>query len=141
MRVVIGPVAGTSARAWLGYAHQVLDEIGDLAPGECFTSPDTVGLLRGFVDSWSLSAMADEFHWEQDVPTERIEYAMHAFQRVVEVLARRAEVDGRSAPAEGDAFYLALMNGVLRALEAESPSSAAFAEHLAEFWPGWVTLS
>jgi len=141
MRVVIGPVDASSARAWLGYAHRVLDDIGTLAPGECFTAPDTVDLLRGFVDSWSLAALGAEFYWEEDLPAERIEFAMHAFQRVVEVLTARAEVHGRAAPVEGDDFYLAVLRSVLRALEAESASSAAFAEHLAEFWPGWVTLT
>lgn len=141
MRVVIGPVDAGSARAWLGHAHRVLDGIGDLAPGACFTAPDTVDLLRGFLDSWSHAALGAEFYWEEDLPAERIEYAMHAFQRVVDVLAQRAEVHGRGAPPEGDEFYLALLMGVFRALEAESASSAAFAEHLAETWPGWVTLT
>jgi len=141
MRIVIGPVDAASARAWLGYAHRVLDDIGGLAPGECFTAPDTVDLMRGFVDSWSHAALGTDFYWEEDLPAERIEYAMHAFQKVVGVLAARAEVHGRSAPPEGDDFYLALLHGVLRALESESASSAAFAQHLAEFWPGWVTLT
>lgn len=141
MRVVIGPVDQHSARTWLGYADQVLDELGKMAPGECFTTPETVSLLRGYVHSWKRAARSGpEFLWEQDIPTEQVEYSMHAFQRVVDVLARRAAEHGRSAPPEGDDFYLAVLHGVLRALEAESSSSAAFAEHLAEFWPGWATI-
>lgn len=139
--MVIGPVDAGSARAWLGYAEQVLDEVGSLAPGECFTSPDTLDFLRAFVRSWQLSAVGDVFCWEEDIPAERVEYSMHAFQRVVDVLARRAEVHGRMAPPEGDAFYLAVLQGVLRALETESASSAAFARELAEFWPGWLSIS
>lgn len=142
MRVVIGPVDARSAQAWLGYADHVLDELGTLAPGECFSTPETVAILRDFVSRWHETARQDRvFLWDEDVPAERIEFAMHAFQRVVDLLARRSEVRGRTAPPEGDDFYLALLQGVLGALQSESPSSAAFADHLAEFWPGWATIS
>jgi hypothetical protein len=142
MRVVIGPVDARSAAAWLGYADRVLDELGTLAPGECFSTPETVAILRDFVARWR-TALGDDrlFLWDDDVPAERIEFAMHAFQRVVDVLARRAEVHGRTAPPEGDDFYLAVLQGVLSAMQAESGSSAAYADHLAEFWPGWATIS
>jgi hypothetical protein len=138
--VVIGPVDAGSARAWLSYAEQVLDEVGSLAPGACFTSPDTLDFLRGFVRSWELSAGGDVFCWEEDVPTEHAEYSMHALRRIVEVLAKRAEVHGRQAPVEGDAFYVAMVQGMLHALETESATSAAFARELVEFWPGLVPI-
>jgi len=142
MRVVIGPVDARSATAWLGYADRVLDELGTMAPGECFSTPETVAILRDFVSRWQAEvAKGRTFLWDEDLPAERIEYAMHAFQRVVDLLAQRAEVHGRSAPPEGDDFYLALLQGVLGALQSESASSAAFADHLAEFWPGWATIS
>jgi hypothetical protein len=139
MRVVIGPVDGASATAWLGYARRVVDELDEMAPGECFTTPEVLGAFRGYLDSWEAAA-GDEFVWEQDIPTEQVEYNMHAFQRVTGVLAERAEREGRQAPPEGDDFYLALLQGVLTALEAEGAASAAFAKHLAEFWPGWATI-
>lgn len=141
MRVVIGPVDARSARAWLGYAHRVLDQIHELAPGECFTAPDTVALLREFVDSWSRASASEDFYWDEDLPPERIEFAMHAFQRLVDVLARRAQVHGRTSPPEGDAFYVAVLQGAMLALESEGPASAAFAEHLAESWAGGVSIS
>jgi hypothetical protein len=141
MRVVIGPVDARSAQVWLTYADGVLDELGTMAPGACFTSPDTVEFLRGFVRSWELSVTGDVFLWEEDIPAERVEYSMHAFHRVVDLMSRRAEEHGRSAPPEGDAFYVAVLQGVLRALETESASSAAFARDLAESWPGWLTIS
>jgi len=142
MRVVIGPVDARSAVAWLGYADRVLDELETMAPGECFSAPETVAILRDFVSRWRRAARRDRmFLWDDEVPAERIEFAMHAFQRVVDLLAQRAAVHGRAAPPEGDEFYLALLQGVLGALQAESASSAAFADHLAEFWPGWATIS
>lgn len=141
MRVVIGPVSAASALAWLDYADGVLDELGAMAPGECFTTPEVIEVFRGYVASWRAAADAPELLWERDIPAEQVEYDMHAFQRVAEVLAERAERDGTAAPEEGEDFYLALLQGVLAALEAESPASAAFAQHLGEFWPGRDPLS
>lgn len=136
MRVVIGPVDVGSATAWLNYARQVLDDLGAMAPGECYTSPDVVDTFRSFVDSWEAAATGEKFLWEQDIPAEQVEFNMHAFQRVAGVLAERAEREGIRAPDDAEEFYLALLHGVLSALEAEGPSSAAFAKHLGEFWPG-----
>jgi hypothetical protein len=139
--VVIGPVSSASALAWLDYADGVLDELGAMAPGECFTSPEVIEVFRGYVTSWRASAVGPELLWERDIPAEQVEYDMHAFQRVAEVLAERAEREGTAAPEEGEDFYLALLQGVLSALEAEGPASAAFAQHLGEFWPGRDPLS
>ena len=136
MRVVIGPVSVASATAWLDYADDVIGELAAMAPGECFTTPEVLEVFRTYVTSWREAAVGTEMVWERDIPAEQVEYDMHAFQRVAEVLAKRAEERGQSAPPEGEDFYLALLHGVLAALEAEGPSSAAFAKHLSEFWPG-----
>ena len=134
--MVIGPVSVASANAWLDYADQVIDELAAMAPGECFTTPAVLEVFRDYVTSWRSEAVGSDFLWEREIPPEQVEYDMHAFQRVAEVLARRAEEQGDAAPPEGEDFYAALLRGVLSALEAEGPSSAAFAEHLSEFWPG-----
>lgn len=136
MRVVIGPVSVASATAWLDHADGVLEQLDSMAPGECFTSPEVLEAFRAYLTSWRAAAVGTELVWERDIPPEQVEYDMHAFQRVAEVLAQRAEEGGEAAPAEGEDFYLALLQGVLAALEAESPSSAAYAKHLSEFWPG-----
>jgi hypothetical protein len=141
MRVVIGPVDARSARAWLGYADRVLDELGGLAPDDCASAPETIAHLRGFVEAWQREADGEKFLWEAELPAEQVEFSMHAFQRVTEVLVRRAEVHGRSAPPEGDDFYLAVLQGVLCGLQAESDASASYAAHLREFWPGWATIT
>lgn len=143
MRVIVGPVDAGSAAVWLDYAREVLDELESMAPGECFTSPDVMATFRHYVSSWSdaVGSRRGEFLWEQEIPTEQVEYNMHAFQRVAGVLAERAERHGAQAPPEGEDFYLALLQGVLSALEAESGSSAAFAKHLGEFWPGRDSIS
>jgi hypothetical protein len=134
--VVIGPVSVASADAWLDYADEVIDDLAAMAPGECFTTPEVLEVFRAYVRSWRSAAVGTDFLWEREIPPEQVEYDMHAFQRVAEVLARRAEEQGDAAPPEGEDFYAALLRGVLSALEAEGPSSAAFAEHLSEFWPG-----
>ena len=136
MRVVIGPVSVASATAWLDYADGVIDELSAMAPAECFTTPEVLAVFRGYVTSWRAEAVGTSMVWERDIPAEQVEYHVHAFQRVAEVLAARAEQQGSAAPPEGEDFYLALLSGVLSALEAEGPSSAAFAKHLSEFWPG-----
>ena len=136
MRVVIGPVDVRSAEAFVGYARRALDEVSAMAPGECFTTPEVIAVFRGFVDAWGQAAVGDEFVWEQELPPEQVEYNMHALQRVVGVLSERAEREGRQMPLEAEDFYIAMLHGVLIALEAEGPASAAYAKHLAEFWPG-----
>jgi hypothetical protein len=141
MRVVVGPVDAGSASVWLAYARDVLDELETMAPGECFTSPQVLATFRHYVDEWSSVSDGEKFLWEQDIPAEQVEYNMHAFQRVAGVLAERAEREGPKAPPEGEDFYLALLHGVLAALEAEGPASAAFAKHLGEFWPGRGSIS
>lgn len=141
MRVVIGPVSSASALAWLDYADEVLDELASMAPGECFTAPEVLAVFRAYVTSWRQAAVGSEMVWERDIPAEQVEYDMHAFQRIAEVLAARAEERGAAAPPEGEDFYLALLNGVLTALQAEGPSSASYAKHLSEFWPGHDPLN
>ena len=134
--MVIGPVSAASALAWLDYADDTIEELAAMAPGECFTTPEVLEIFRSYVDSWRAAAVGTEMSWEQDIPPEQVEYHMHAFQRVAEVLDQRAEERGKAAPPEGEDFYAAILQGVLSALEAEGSASAAFAEHLAEFWPG-----
>lgn len=136
MRVVIGPVSVASANAWLDYADGVLDELAAMAPEECFTTPEVIEVFRAYVASWREAAVGTVMVWERDIPPEQVEYDVHAFQKVAEVLARRAEEHGRASPPEGEDFYGALLQGVLAALDAEGPSSAAYARHLSEFWPG-----
>lgn len=136
MRVVIGPVSVASATAWLDYADEVIDELAAMAPGECFTTSEVLEVFRGYLTSWRAAAVGTDLVWERDIAPEQVEYDMHAFQRVVDVLSQRAAEGGRAAPPEGEDFYLALLNGVLSALQAEGPASASFAKHLSEFWPG-----
>lgn len=140
MRVVVGPVSRTSAQAWLGYARSVVDDLSNIAPGECFATPEVRQIFGHYLQVWDQAAAASEtgkFVWDADIPTEQVEYHMHAFHQVAAMLRERQEQLGAAqAPEEGDEFYLALLHGVLSALEAESAASAEFAQHLGRFWPG-----
>ncbi len=136
--MVLGPVAVGSAKAWLGYARRVVADLEFLAPDDCVTTPEVLAVFDGYLTAWEQAADGkDVFLWARDIPAEQVEYHLHAFQKVAGVLVDRAERTGvRHAPEEGEDFYAALLQGVLSALEAEGPSSAAFAQHLGEFWPG-----
>lgn len=136
MRVVVGPVSSRSAREWLAHARHVVDQLEVVAPGECFTAPEVRSAFDGYLREWSSAAVSGEpFLWERDLPAEEVEYHLHAFHQ----LAAKLQQDGRrglpEGPPEGREFYAAVLRGALSALEAENPSSAAFARHLGEFWP------
>jgi len=139
MRVVIGPVSADSAAAWIGFAREVVADLDALAPGECFSTPEVRGIFDRYLGEWAAAVARSDgkFVWESDIPAEQVEYHVHAFHQAAAMLARHEEQTGeRQSPAEGDEFYLALLTSVLGALEAEGPSSAAFAQHLGQFWPG-----
>ncbi len=137
MRVVVGPVPVEAAEAWLSYAREVVDDLAFSATDECYAQPDLLATFDGYLRSWEAATGGDRFLWSADLPAEQVEYHMHAFQQVAGVLAERAERSGvRTAPEEGEPFYLALLNGVLAALESEGESHAEFAQHLGAFWPG-----
>jgi hypothetical protein len=138
MRVVIGPVSTDSAELWLTYARGVLDELDDIAPGECFATPEVREIFEQYVSSWEAEAATDgAFLWSCDVPAEEAEFHVHAFHQLATMLNQRAEDHGTPlSPEGGQEFYAALLRGVLSALEAESQASAEFAQHLGQFWPG-----
>lgn len=135
MRVVVGPVDATSAERWIEYAREVLaDPPAELAA----LDPDLVTTFHRYLDEWSAAAIAEEFRWEKDLPVEQVEYHLHAFHRVAEVLSARAAGRSPNSPPESEAFYRALVEGVLSALEEEHQACAEFARHLREFWPGAI---
>ena len=141
MRVVVGPVSVRSAEEWLTYARQVLGDLDDLAPGECFSTPEARSIFDAYLTEWEATAAAagrdGEFLWEYDVAPEEIEYHVHTFHQLATMLAKREADEGAPYAPEGSReFYSAVLRGALGALEAEGPASAAFAQELRQFWPG-----
>ena len=134
MLVVVGPVSTESAKAWLGHARGVLEGLGTAALGDCPASPDLLEVFDEYLTEWErVASTGDPFCWNTEIPVEQAVYHMHAFHQVADMLARTS---GREPPPAGADFVLALLTGVLSALESDSPSSAAFAQHLGQFWPG-----
>jgi hypothetical protein len=139
VHVSVGPVASESAKAWLGYAREVLS--WRRAPGGSEIPDELRDAFGSYLTEWEKVASAgDEFRWETDVSPELVEYLVHGFFRVAAHLADEAEARGsRLLPEEGDAFYAALVRGLLDALTEESPATAEFAAYLRSFWPGFET--
>lgn len=134
----LGPVPSASARAWLSYARAVLGHVPTEAGIDGIWLPaDAVVGFEWFLDEWEAAADEDEtFRWEGEVPREQAEYFFHAFFRLVNHLAARAEADGPQAPPESGAFYQALVGSLLEALEHEGETASDFYAHLRDFWPG-----
>ena len=109
VQVDIGPIPASSAKAWIDFARSRRN------------------LKRG-----------GEFKWTAEVDLEEVEYLVHAFYRVASRAADAAEQRGsRLMPPEGQAFYAALVLGVLDALESAGTPAAEFAGELRQFWPGF----
>lgn len=133
----VGPASSSSALAWIGYARSVLDRSDGIVGADALPDEvrDRFGALLG---AWEDAARrSDELHWEADVEPDEVEFLAHAFLRIAEALAERAERGGGpSAPPEGDEFYQALVTGIVDALAAEDRARAEFAEQLRQEWPG-----
>ena len=133
MHVAVGPVDSASAKAWIGFARDVVDrQTGGTISDDLRVAFDT------YLDEWSTIADSGPvFRWALEIDAEVVEYLVHGFYRVAEVITEQAQVRGsRISPVEGDAFYAALVNALLDALGEESPANAEFASYLRAFWPG-----
>lgn len=149
MHVEVGPLPSSSVLAWVGYAEAVLgaervedgpamvlvDDVATVADDVPF---DAVASFARYLVEWrAIASTEPQFSWSADIPGEVAEYLVLAFYRVVRRLNKTAEDRGEVlAPPEGEAFYNSLVDRLLRALAAEGPGSAEFADHLRSFWPG-----
>ena len=138
MEVRIGPVPAASAVAWVGYARRVLagaTNRDDPPPG---VEPDSVEEFSAYLDTWEAEAAGgDPFIWAGELEPERLEYLTHCFLRIVDHLSASASARGTvEAPPEGEAFYQALVSGIINALAAEGDSAGAYSEDLRSRWPG-----
>jgi hypothetical protein len=136
MRVEIGPVEASSARAWIAFARDV---IGQRRAHDAQTLPGDVRAgFEAYLSEWEDAIEGDEVRWESEVDVELLEYLVHAFYRVATRLAEEAERRGsRISPPEGEAFYRCVVTGLLDALSRSGNGRAAFAEELRSFWPGY----
>lgn len=138
VEVRIGPVPAASAVAWVGYARGVLagaTNRDDPLPG---VEPDSVEEFSAYLDTWEAEAAGgDPLIWSGALEPERLEYLTHCFLRIVDHLSASASARGSvEAPPEGEAFYQALVSGIINALAAEGDSAGAYSEDLRSRWPG-----
>lgn len=140
MLVEVGPVPSESAIAYVAFCRERLAEVvadpGDLAGT---LTPDVVALFEGLLDHWEAIARSGPvFDWSEDLPVEAVEYHFVAFVRVVllgDPIGRTSERAGDAAAQVRRPFRVALVNGLLVALEREGSGSAALAAELRAQWP------
>jgi hypothetical protein len=138
VEVRIGPVPAASTVAWVRYARAVLagaTNHDEPLPG---VEPDSVEEFSAYLDTWEAEAAGgDPFIWAGELEPERLEYLTHCFLRIVDHLSASASARGSvEAPLEGEAFYQALVSGIINALAAEGDSAGAYSEDLRSRWPG-----
>lgn len=140
MHIQIGPVPAPAVQAWVDYARSVLaGGVAGASRHELGLDDEMVELFEGYLDEWeTCTADGADLRWETELDPDRVEFVMHAFQRIAEALARAATQRGFPlAPAEGELFYRALVTAVVAALGGESPARGAYAEQLRDEWPGF----
>ncbi|MGH9226487.1 MAG: hypothetical protein ACRD2W_22465, partial [Acidimicrobiales bacterium] len=104
----VGPVAPASARAWIGWAREML--------GALRREPAATGTLPAhvlhdvdcYVDSWAGAAYngGDAFRWQVDVDPAELEYLTNSLYNLDMRLADQARRDpGRAEPDEGRVFH------------------------------------
>ena len=138
VHVQMSPVASTSALAWCGYARKALHEAVDDPATPIDLPPDVIPALERFVDDWEQrAAEGPTLTLAFEISSGEAEYLTHAFFRIADYLSDRAKARGfDDAPEEGEAFYNALVEAVIDALEhGEDDSTAEFADYLRAFWP------
>jgi hypothetical protein len=143
VHVDIGPLPSEGALTFLDPADHILDEVqqaqGRVGSQVVPLPDDVLGAFRTYLGEWRKAADAGpEFRWAADVPTDVLEYLLHALFNLTKALNERAEQRGyREIPEEGRRFFHALVFGLLDAMSVEGDEATiAFAEELRAFWPG-----
>lgn len=130
VRVCVGPVAPTSAEAWIGWAGEMIEALRRQPETAVKLPAQVLDDVAAYVESWAgANRPGDLFRWQVDVDPDELEYLTNALYNLDLRLADEA------APAEARAFHLVLVQALLFALAQESPSRAAFVEQLRPSWP------
>ena len=137
MKVCVGPVAPTSAEAWIGWARGVLCELRQQPAAAATLPAQVLDDVASYVEAWAgASSGTDIFRWQVDVDPDELEYLTNALYNLDVRMADEARrCPERAAPAEAGAFHLILVQALLFALAQESPSRAAFVDQLRPSWP------
>jgi hypothetical protein len=134
VRIEIGPMSSASARAWIGYAAEMLTLLRALPEQEL--RPQALDGFASLLAEWRPIAEAgDEFRWSSEEPPERAEYLINAHHLAGTVIERETAA-GRAylRPAAAYEFHFVLVHEVLEALENEGGSYAQFVGHMRNMW-------
>jgi hypothetical protein len=133
----VGPVARSSAVAWIAWADDVCGDLRD-DPSSRWAWPPLLFGADGYLQQWKRSDLSAgrTFRWHGDVDADQLEYLIHGLLRLDGQLAVEVE-DGAQPPAPEEAreFYLVLVRDLLYALEMEGTGRAAFVDQLRSGWP------
>jgi len=133
VRVEIGPVPSTSAKAWIDFARCTVEALRR-DPGE--VPPRALDRFAGYLDEWEAPAtQGGTFRWTGELPVEVLEYLTNWLYRTgVRVQADVDAGSARSRPAAADKFHVVLVRSMLDALEREGSGPAQLAEQLRAQW-------
>jgi hypothetical protein len=136
MKVCVGPVAPSSAEAWIRWARRVIGELRG-QPAAVKLPAQVLDDVASYVEAWAGANHDGEmFQWQVEVDAEELEYLTNALYNLDRRLADdMRQAPERAAPAEARAFHLMLVQALLFALAQDSPSRAAFVEQLRTSWP------
>lgn len=141
MRIDVGPVAPSSAAAWIDWADEVFEELRNEPPTRVSLPAAVFDDLGGYLEQWMPRARIVDrpFRWRAEIDPDKLEYLVHAlFNLDTRLLAEAQRGERPSSPEEGRLFYLVLVRALLHALEVESPGRAAFVDQLRSSWPSAV---
>ena len=132
--VEVGPVSVASARAWIAYASETLEELRNRRGIDRIV--EALDAFADRLDEWRPVAERDEpFRWVSDESPERVQYLLNALYWTGIIVEREAAA-GRSRlrPPEADEFHVVLVHAALNALENESEADAHFVAELRDVW-------
>jgi hypothetical protein len=131
VQVTVGPLPADSARSWLAYATDIIAANMRQLPIQ------VAAQFSAYLQEWGEAAHGDVFLWEGKAEPEEVEYLLHAWFNLGQVVVAEREAKGEPpGPPEGQVFYTGLVTALLNALRQENRATAEFAEHVAPFWPG-----
>ena len=138
MRICVGPVATSSARAWTEWTREMLDALR-VAPAATGVLPgEVLDDVDSYLDSWADTANKDDgaFRWRADLDVDELVYLTNALYNLDQCLADQTHRDpGNAPPIEARGFHIVLVEALLFALTQGGPSEAAFAGQLRPWWP------
>jgi hypothetical protein len=138
VRLVLGPIDSSGAILWIAYARTVLAELVTHRGRPVAIDEDVVERFESILDEWEDVARATgRFEWSAEVdPADALALATTWFD-LAQHLSQEADVRGFPlSPPEGEAFYQAVVTGVLDGLVDASATDPELAAKLRRLWPG-----